>query len=76
MIKKRKNKISLRPDRETFEKRYYDQCIEIERLAKLWGVKKQTIYNWAYQYKCESQKKDLQKNKRNYRINRYISDSL
>lgn len=48
---KRINKKSLRPDRKSFEYYYYKKNINVETLANHWNVKKQTVYNWAYQYR-------------------------
>lgn len=50
---KRKNKKSLRPDRKTFEYYYYNMNVSVDAMAKVWGVTKQTIYNWAYQFRKE-----------------------
>lgn len=52
MYKKRGRK-PKKPSKEFFNMIYYNQNITAEELAKEWGVKKQTIYNWACKYRKE-----------------------
>lgn len=39
-----------RPSKETFEYHYYELQMPTEEMAKLYGVNKHTIYNWASQF--------------------------
>lgn len=59
MIKTRKKgRPSKIPKKELFETLYYNEEITIEEIAKTFGVNKQTVYNWAYKYRHESNKLD------------------
>lgn len=52
-MKRKSGPKSKCPDKKEFIKLYYDKDIEVESLAKLYGVKKQTIYNWAHKIKSK-----------------------
>ena len=54
MVKKTGRK-SKRPNRAEFEFRYYMIDTPAEELAKDYGVKVQTIYNWAREFKKEKE---------------------
>lgn len=54
MIKKRGRK-SVRPNKEKFEKLYYNDEVSATDLAKIFKVTESTIYNWAYQFKQEDE---------------------
>lgn len=43
----------LKPPRAEFEMLYYNKAVDVEQLAAYWGVSKQTIYNWAVEYRKE-----------------------
>lgn len=59
MIKTRKGgRKSLIPPKDYFESIYYNENVSIDEMAKLWGVNKQTIYNWAHKYRHESNNLD------------------
>lgn len=39
-----------------FNFKYYDCNLSAEEMAKYYGVKKETVYNWATMYRKEEQK--------------------
>lgn len=54
MIKRKKRGRKPRmPNKAEFEFRYYACNLSAEEMAKLYGVKKETVYNWATQYRKE-----------------------
>lgn len=46
---------SQRPNKQMFETMYYNDSVSAKELAKLWGVAESTIYNWAFQFRHESE---------------------
>ena len=49
------------PNKDLFEKMYYDETLTVEEIARTFGVKKQTVYNWAFKYRNESEISDSNK---------------
>lgn len=55
---KKRGRKSNMPDKEYFETLYYNDNVSAAELAKVFEVKEQTIYNWAYRFKQMSNKMD------------------
>ena len=50
-MERKRGPISKMPEKEKFQKLYYDKSITIEELASMYHVKPQTVYNWAHKFK-------------------------
>lgn len=50
-MKKQSGRKNLKPNKFIFESLYYNNDTKAEDLAKNYNVSKQTIYNWAYQFR-------------------------
>ena len=48
---KKRGRKSLLPNKEMFETMYYNNNIKASDLANNYGVKTQTIYNWANKFR-------------------------
>lgn len=44
------------PPMSEFNFKYYDCNLSAEEMAQYYGVKKETVYNWATMYRKEEQK--------------------
>lgn len=53
---------SKRPNKEMFETLYYNDEVTASELAKLYNVAESTIYNWAFQFRNESNLSDSENN--------------
>lgn len=57
MYRKRKGRKNLRPSEAQFNFQYYELEMDPEEMAKIYGVRKSTIYNWASQFRKEAETK-------------------
>lgn len=57
---KYKGRKSKAPPKEIFDMQYYDMNISAEELAKIYGVKLHTIYNWATMYRKIDKEKEIE----------------
>lgn len=47
-----------RPSKTIFDMQYYDMNLSAEEMAKMYGVKLSTIYNWATIYRKIDKEKE------------------
>ena len=52
-MNRKKGRKLLKPPKAEFETLYYNQSVNVEQLAEHYGVSKQTIYNWAVEFRKE-----------------------
>lgn len=66
---------SQRPNKEMFESLYYNDSTSAKELAKIWSVAESTIYNWAFQFRNESEKSDSEKKLSDKQIIHYLKEN-
>lgn len=52
-MERKRGRKSKKPVREQFEMMYYNNTMTVYEIADFYRVNKQTIYNWATQFKKE-----------------------